>query len=144
MIGGEQSSSLRILIVEDEQLVAMDAEMQLIALGYEVTGIAATGKEALRLAETTQPNLILMDIQLRGSRDGFATAAELQQRMDIPIVFVTAFGNEEAKRRAKAASPYEVLTKPYRPEDLRAVVSAAVEQHRTSKGHGRHNSDCGG
>lgn len=143
MSEGEQSSTLRILIVEDEQLVAMDAEMQLVAFGYEVTGIAATGKEALRLAETTQPNLILMDVQLRGSRDGFATAAEVQQQMNIPIVFVTAFGNEEAQRRAKAASPYGFLIKPYRPEDLRAVVSAALEQYRTSTVHERHNTDCG-
>ena len=123
-------SASRILVVEDEQVLAMDVEMQLVAFGYEVTGIAATGKEALRLAETTRPDLVLMDVQLRGPLDGFATAAKVQQIRKLPIVFVTAFGNTEAQRRAKAVSSCGFITKPYRPEDLRAVVSAALEHCR--------------
>ena len=122
----------RILVVEDERIVAMDMEMQLVAFGYEVTGIAASGKEALRLAETTKPDLVMMDIHLRGTLDGFGTAAELKQTSEVAIIFVTAFGNEEAQRRAKAASPHGYLIKPYRPEDLHAAVSAVFEPHGPS------------
>lgn len=126
----QSSGAPRILVVEDEQVVAMDMELQLVAFGYEVIGIAATGKEALRLAETAQPDLVLMDIQLRGSLDGVATAAEVQRVKKLPVVFVTAFANEEAARRVKEASSYGLLTKPYRPEDLRAIISAALKQHK--------------
>lgn len=125
-------SAPRILVVEDEQVVAMDMEMQLAALGYEVTGIAATGETALQLTEITRPDLILMDIRLGGSLDGFATAAEVRKSRELPVVFVTAFGNEETQRRAQAASPCGFLTKPYRPEDLRAAISAALEGRRTA------------
>jgi CheY-like chemotaxis protein len=121
----------RILVVEDEHVVAMDMEMQLVASGYEVTGIAAAGKEALRLAETTRPDLILMDVRLQGPLDGFATAAEIQRVRNVPIVFVTAFGNGEAKRRAKELGPYGLLTKPYRPEDLRSIVTGALARDRS-------------
>lgn len=130
---GQWSSIPRILVVEDEQVVAMDMEMQLVAFGCEVTGVATTGREALRMAETTHPDLVLMDVQLRGSLDGFATAAEVQRIRHLPIIFVTAFGNGEAQRRAKAASPYGFLSKPYRPEDLQAAVSAALTQHRSTE-----------
>lgn len=115
----------KILVVDDEQVVAMDMEMQLAAFGYEVAGIASTGKEALQLTEATCPDLILMDIQLRGPLDGFATATEIQRLRKLPVVFVTAFGNEEAQRRAREISPY-LLSKPFRPEDLKAIVAAAL------------------
>lgn len=128
---GQPSPVSRILVVEDELVVAMDMEMQLISFGYEVTGIAATGEEAVRLTETTLPDLILMDIQLRGAQDGLTTAAEIQRMRNLPIVFVTAFGNADARRRANEASAYGFLTKPYRPEDLQSVVSAAIQQHRS-------------
>jgi DNA-binding NarL/FixJ family response regulator len=108
-------------------------ELQLLGFGYEVTGIASTGKEALRLVQSTRPDLILMDVQLHGSLDGIATATEAQKISKIPVVFVTAFGHEETRRRAKAARPYGFLTKPYRPEDLRAVVSAALAESRVQR-----------
>ena len=118
-----------ILIVEDEQLVAMDMEMQLLAFGFEVVGMADTGKEALRLAAVTQPDLVLMDVKLRGPMDGVDAAEELQRRATIPIVFVTAFGSQEALRRVQAVGYYGYLTKPYRPEDLREIINAALKQH---------------
>lgn len=121
----------RILVVEDELVVAMDMEMQLTSFGYDVTGIACSGEEAIQLSQRTQPELILMDIQLHGSKDGFATAAEILHFRDLPIVFVTAFGYKEVQRRAEAASPYGFLTKPYRPEDLKTVVSSALKQHKS-------------
>ena len=122
----DRSRVPRILIVEDEQVVAMDMERQLLSFGYEVAGIAGTGKEALRLAETTQPDLGLMDVQLRGALDGMATAAQMQRVWKGPVVFVTAFGHDEARWRAEALAPAGYLTKPYRPENLQRVVAAAL------------------
>ncbi len=88
-----------------------------------------TGKQALHLAATTKPDLVIMDIRLRGPMDGVAIAAELQKRETVPVVFVTAFGSEDAFRRVQAASHYGYLTKPYRPEDLREVINAALRRH---------------
>lgn len=115
----------RILVVEDEQVIAMDIEAQLVSFGCEVTGIASSGTEALRLAEATRPDVVLLDIKLQGPLDGFATAEEVQRKRMLPIVFVTAFSYREARRRALAIRSCGFLTKPYRPEDLRAAVSAA-------------------
>jgi CheY-like chemotaxis protein len=122
----DRSRAPRILIVEDEQVVAMDMELQLLSFGYEVAGIAGTGKEALRLAEAALPDLVLMDVQLRGALDGMATAAQMQRVWKVPVVFVTAFGHDEA-RRAEALAPAGYLTKPYRPENLQRVIAAALQ-----------------
>src|SRR5438093_1294682 len=80
----------KILIVEDEQVVAMDVEAQLLTLGYQVVGLTGNGEEALSLTEETSPDLILMDIQLQGKLDGIATADQIRHRWQIPVVFMTA------------------------------------------------------
>ena len=117
----------RILIVEDEFLIAMDMEMQLLRLGHDVVGTADTGEEALSLAETERPDVVLVDVSLRGPMDGVEAAVHLRQVRPVPVVFVTAFGNEDLLRRLRAVSSYEVLMKPYRPEDLQRVIVAALE-----------------
>lgn len=83
-----------ILIVEDESIVALDLQMRLTRLGYRVVGIAASGTEALQLAEQFQPDLTLMDIRLKGALDGIETAQALRQRLDAPIVYLTAYADE--------------------------------------------------
>ncbi len=121
----------RILIVEDELLVAISTAGLLRSLMYEVTGIADTGKDAMRLAQTTNPDLILMDVKLRGQLDGIATAREIQLSLAIPIIFTTGFGREDVKRRTHQVDSSEYLFKPYSSEDLRAVISAVL--HRSSR-----------
>ena len=123
----------KILVVEDEQIVALDVEAQLVRLGYEVVGVASTGKEALVLTQQTCPDLVLMDVQLQGSLDGIATAEQIRRRWQIPVVFATAFAGEETLARARATGPYGFLTKPFKSNDLRATVSVALEQHRTTR-----------
>lgn len=123
----------RILVVDDEQVVALDIEASLGALGYEVVGIAGTGKEALRLTAETCPDLVLMDIQLCGSIDGIAAAGEIRNRWQIPVVFITAFASEEVLARAKATGPYGYVTKPFETKDLNATVAVALQQHRLTK-----------
>lgn len=92
----------RILIVEDEILVARDLEQQLTALGYQVAGIAATGALALQLVAEMQPHLILMDIRLQGALDGIATAEQIRLRHLLPIIYLTAHADSATVARARA------------------------------------------
>lgn len=116
----------RILIVEDEFLVAISTQSLLHSLDYEVAGIADTGKDAVRLAQTTNPDLILMDLRLRGQLDGIATAREIQRSLAVPIVFVTGFRREDVQVRAREVDSCAYLSKPYSPEDLKAVISSVL------------------
>lgn len=119
----------KILIVEDEQVVAMDIESQLIELGYEVIGVASTGMEAWQLAEEKRPDLVLMDIQLHGSYDGIAVAHQMIERWQIPVVFVTAYANHNVIARAEEVQHDGYLRKPYNSRDLSHAVQRALEKH---------------
>lgn len=123
----------KILVVEDEQVVALDLGASLEALGYDIAGIAATGTEALSMTGETCPDLVLMDIQLPGTLDGIAAAGEIKRRWQIPTVFVTAFASEDMLARAKAVGPYGYVTKPFRHKDLQATVAVALQQHRLTR-----------
>ncbi len=102
----------RILIVEDEAIIAMEIESQLQNLGYEVTSIVDTGKKAIAKAESDKPDLILMDIRIKGKTDGIDTAAEIRNRFEIPVVFSTAYLDEERIARAKITMPFGYVLKP--------------------------------
>lgn len=123
----------KILVVEDEQIVALDAEASLDALGYETVGIAVTGTEALQLIAERCPDLVLMDIQLPGSIDGITAADEIRRRWQIPVVFVTAYASAEVLARAKTAGAYGYVTKPFKAKDLNATVEIALQQHRLTR-----------
>jgi PAS domain S-box-containing protein len=127
------SSQPKILVVEDEQVVAMDLEASLQELGYQVAGVTSTGRDALELAREMCPDLVLMDIHLHGSMDGITAAAEIRRQWQIPVVFVTAFASEEILSRAKAVGPYGYLTKPFRTKELNATVMVALQQHRLTR-----------
>ena len=118
-----------ILIVEDEQVVAMDVELQLRDLGYNVTGVATSGREALDAIQQDLPDLVLMDIQLHGPMDGIAVASLIRQQWQIPVIFVTAYANSDLVDRAKETGPYGYLTKPYSTKELNATLAVALEQH---------------
>jgi PAS domain S-box-containing protein len=132
MIGGGETPP-RILIVEDEQVVAMDLERGLRSLGYEVLKVTETGRSAIRLAEQERPDLILMDIQLKGTVDGITAAGEIAKNWRIPVVFLTANGDEEVVSRARAAGPYGYLIKPFRLQELNATMLVALQQHRRAQ-----------
>ncbi|HEY4088004.1 MAG TPA: ATP-binding protein [Bryobacteraceae bacterium] len=123
----------KILVVEDEQVVAMDVEAHLLTLGYEVVGLAGTGEEALSLTDKMCPDLVLMDIQLHGELDGIAVADQIRQRWRIPVVFMTAFAGEETLARAREAGPYGYITKPFKTQDLQATVAVALQQYRNTR-----------
>jgi len=123
-------SKTRILIVEDEAIVALDIRHQLTDLGYEPVGHAMRGEDVVGLVEQSHPDLVLMDIQLAGEMDGIATAQAIRQRFTIPVVFLTAFAGDETLRRAKLAEPYGYIIKPFEDRDLRTVIEMAIYKHR--------------
>src|SRR5205085_7373002 len=95
------SESVKILVVEDESIVAEDIRNTLQNLGYEVAGIVSSGKEAIAKAESLRPNLILMDIVLKGNLDGVETAELIRNRLNLPIVYLTAYADNNTLDRAK-------------------------------------------
>ena len=105
--------SARILVVEDEAIVARDIASQVQALGYEAAGIAADAEQAIQMAERERPNLVLMDIQLNGAVDGIAAASAIRSRFNLPIVFLTAFAADEVLERAKLTEPFGYILKPF-------------------------------
>jgi two-component system cell cycle sensor histidine kinase/response regulator CckA len=119
----------RILIVEDEFLVARDIEQQLRTLGYEPVGIAGTSEDALSLASTERPQLVLMDIRIRGDVDGIDTARLMADRHRMPVIFLTAHADEATVARARTAQPYGYLLKPFHELDLRTSIEMALYKH---------------
>jgi hypothetical protein len=123
----------RILVVEDEGIIAMELAHHLREFGYEVVGAAADVAEALALAERERPDLVMMDIVLRSPVDGIETARRLRATRDLPVVFLTAYSDATTLERAKQAAPYGYLLKPYRPEELRAAVATALNKHEMQR-----------
>src|SRR5687768_9361835 len=96
----------RILIVEDQRLIAADLENTLRKLGYVMAGSVASGEEAVPKASETRPDLVLMDIRLRGDMDGVEAAQAIRAQLDIPVVYLTAYADEETILRAKTTTPF--------------------------------------
>jgi two-component system, response regulator PdtaR len=118
----------RILIVDDASIVRLDLRQALTELGYEVCGEAGTGIEAVALAETTLPDVIFMDIKMPGI-DGVESARRILERRAVPIVMLTAYGDDETISRAVAAGVFAYLVKPYRTQDLKPTIEAALARH---------------
>jgi PAS domain S-box-containing protein len=123
----------KILIVEDEVVVARDIRQQLKLLKYEPVASTTTGEEALLLAERLRPDLVLMDIQLAGDMDGIVAARTIRERFDIPVVFLTAFAGDETVQRAKSAEPFGYIVKPLEQRDLRITIAIALCKHQADK-----------
>jgi PAS domain S-box-containing protein len=123
----------RILVVEDEQIVAAGLCKRLASLGYEVPGTAAAGEEAVRLAEELRPNLVLMDIRLEGAMDGVEAAALIRSRFRIPVIYLTAYSNAEVLDRAKLTEPHGYVLKPFDERELHVVVEMALYKHRAEE-----------
>jgi light-regulated signal transduction histidine kinase (bacteriophytochrome) len=119
----------RILIVEDEAIIAEEIATRLMAMGYRVAGIGGSGEAAIALADQYQPDLILMDIMLQGRLDGVAAAKHIYQVWSIPVVYLTAYGDENTLQRAKFAGVFGYLLKPFKERDLRATLEIALTHH---------------
>jgi CheY-like chemotaxis protein len=116
----------KILVVEDENVIAADLAGQLLQLGYDVPAIAASGEEAIRRAAELRPDLVLMDIKLRGKMDGLEAAEQILARSVVPVIYLTAFSDWATLARARASAPLAYLLKPIDPTHLRSVVEFAL------------------
>jgi two-component sensor histidine kinase/CheY-like chemotaxis protein len=123
----------RILICDDETLVAGEIANTLTGLRYEVAGIVSSGEEAVRAAEEAAPDLILMDIKLAGACDAISAAGFIRQRLDLPVIFLTRDADVEVLERAKGAQPYGYITKPVGLFELRNAVETALDKHGSDR-----------
>jgi signal transduction histidine kinase len=121
--------NIKLLIVEDEEIVAFDLESTLHNLGYEVCDVVASGAEAIASASTNLPDLILMDIKLKGNMDGIEAAAEIYNLLNIPIVYLTAYGDTTTVERAKLTEPFGYLVKPFEEKELHTAIEIALSRH---------------
>lgn len=119
-----------IMVVEDEVLVARDIESRLVRMGYEVVAKAGKGQEAIDKALAIRPDLIMMDIHLRDEIDGVEAAIEIRKQVDIPIIYCTAYSNEETLGRAKISEPYGYVLKPFDNRELEINIEIALYKHR--------------
>jgi len=118
----------KILVVEDDMIIAANITLQLTKLGYEITGIESRGEEAVIHAKINTPDIVLMDINLKGKLDGIETALAIQEHMDLPIVYLTANTDEASFIRAKKTRPYAFIPKPLNPIQFRRTLALLVEQ----------------
>ena len=117
-----------ILVVEDENIVALDMRMRLEAMGYRVVDVVETASLAIERAASLSPDFVLMDIKLKGEQDGIEAAGHLRERAEVPVIFVTAFTDERTLERAKQASPYGYIVKPFHERELRIAIELALVQ----------------
>ncbi|MCC7450850.1 MAG: response regulator [Anaerolineae bacterium] len=119
-------SSARIMVVEDEGIVALDIRNKLRRMGYSVTGIADSGEDAVIMALDTKPDLVLMDIRLKGEMDGIEAARQIRKQYSIPVVYLTAYADTTTRRRADATGPAAYLLKPFDDIELHGVIQQVL------------------
>ena len=123
----------RILIVEDESIIALDLQTSLQHAGYAIVGVASSGEEAIALAQHQQPDLILMDIRLRGQIDGIEAAQKIREQQSCPVVFLTAHTDSQTLDRAKLTDPFGYLTKPFDDHSLMTTIEIALARYASEQ-----------
>jgi signal transduction histidine kinase len=123
----------RILVVEDERIVALHLRQQLVKLGYIVDGPVASGKQALQKIEEARPELVLLDIHIEGDLDGIATAAQIPAGYYLPVIYLTAYSEPATLDRAAETRPYGYLIKPFSERELHATIQMALERCRAER-----------
>ena len=121
-------TAIKLLIVEDDMIIGAKISMQLTLLGYEVTGIIPRGEEAIMHIEENQPDIVLLDINLKGVLDGIETAQAIQKIADLPIIYVTANTDEATFNRAKETRPYAFISKPIKNIDLQRAIELTISR----------------
>ena len=123
----------RILIVEDESIVALNIKNRLEGLGYAVVATSSSGEAAIQIVAQSLPDLVLMDIKLKGTIDGIEAAAQIRAHFQIPVVYLTAFSDEETVERAKLTEPYGYILKPFEARDLCTTIEISLYKHQMEK-----------
>ncbi len=122
-----------ILVVEDESIVSKDIQYSLKKLGYNVVGAAATGEKALDLAREHKPDIVIMDIMLKGDMNGIDTAQIIKSELKIPVIFLTAYADESTLTKAKVTEPYGYIIKPFKEVDLHTSIEMALYKNDKEK-----------
>lgn len=136
-------SPLKILIVEDEMIIGANISLQLSKLGYEVTGMISKGEEALTHVRQNRPDIVIMDIQLKGKMDGIDTVQEIHREFNLPVIYLTANVDEEYFNRAKETNPYAFISKPFKKLDLQHAIELTTDRMKKN-GHQSADDDyCG-
>ena len=123
----------RIFVVEDESIVSLEIQDRLKTLGYSIAGTAVSGEKTLELVDVVKPDLVLMDIMLKGKLDGIETAELLKIKYDLPVIFLTAYADNSTLQRAKVTHPYGYIIKPFEEKDLQTAIEIALYKHLTDK-----------
>ncbi|MCB9136614.1 MAG: diguanylate cyclase [Anaerolineales bacterium] len=126
-------SKANILIVEDEQIVAMDLQSSLEICGFSIVGQASRGDDAMQKVAELRPDLIMMDIGLKGDIDGIEAATQIRQQFNLPVIFLTAFANQSTVERARTAEPYGYILKPFEERELVVTIEMALYKHQAEK-----------
>ena len=126
-------SKVEILVVEDESIVALDIERRLKSLGYQVIGHVLSGEEAVVRADEERPDLVLMDIHLKGRMDGIEAAQKIRRLYDIPVIYITAYSDEATLERAKVTEPFGYILKPFQEREIHSAIEMAIYKHRAEQ-----------
>jgi DNA-binding LytR/AlgR family response regulator len=126
-------SKNNILVVEDEAIVSKDIQQSLKKLGYNIVGASATGEKAIDLANEHKPDLVLMDIMLKGEMSGIDTAEKIKETLNIPVIYLTAYADENTLSKAKVTEPYGYIIKPFKEIDLHTSIEMALYKHSKEK-----------
>ena len=120
---------INVLVVEDESIVSKDIQYSLKKLGYNVVGVAATGEKAIDLCRDKSPDIILMDIMLKGDINGIEASTIIKESYNIPVIFLTAYADENTLSKAKVTEPYAYIIKPFKEIDLQTSIEMAFYKH---------------
>ena len=126
-------SKTRIMIVEDERIVAKDLQFRLQGLGYDVVAMASEGQDAIKKARAEHPNLVLMDIRIEGEMDGIQTSEALRAEMQVPVIFLTAYADPDTLARAKITEPFGYILKPFEERELQSTIEIALYRHKAEQ-----------
>jgi signal transduction histidine kinase/DNA-binding NarL/FixJ family response regulator len=124
------NKAARILVVEDESIVAFNLQQRLEQMGYDVPAVAVSGPESMEMVSRLMPDLVLMDIHIQGDMDGIEVAARLQETHAIPVIYLTAYSEDSTLERARKTRPYGYLLKPFSERELHATIQMAFERHK--------------
>ncbi|MFP4642112.1 MAG: response regulator [Dehalococcoidia bacterium] len=133
----QKPAKARILVVEDESLIASEIQGTLKELGYTVLDIVASGEEAIEKVDEHNPDLVLMDIVLKGEMDGIQAAEQVRAQHNIPVVYLTAYTDDKTMERAKISEPYGYIVKPFEDRELHTTIEMALYKHESEKERNR-------
>lgn len=126
-------SKVKVLVVEDESIISKDIQHNLTRLGYVIAGSSATGEKAITLAKEEKPDIVLMDIMLKGDMNGIEAAEIIRREHHIPVIFLTAYADEATIEKAKISGPYGYIIKPFKEIDLHTTIELALYKHLKEK-----------